>query len=398
MDEQISKPKRNPNGGGWYVENADGTVTNKKYYYDAHGERYLKSFRAKNKTAARKMREQWEYEHSYSAQKVVVESMPVDKYMEQYLETYKKNSVAEITYDTMQDCLNSRVRGYDLASYQMHQVTPKIIQSHVDALVESGYSKATITKTMTTIRGCFEKAYYNGDITSNPMVGIEMPSERNVKKKAKKIQFYPPEDIDKIYNEAIKKFSNGKYVYHYGMVIILMMFTGVRIGEMLGLKWKCVDLDAKTIKIENSITRIKTREDDIENKITYKDSMPKSKSAYRIVPLSQKAVFALTELRNFDKGHTDPEDYVAQSEAHRLASERNIRRCLHLIEDNAGTSVRNAGLHVLRHTFATYAIYKGMDVITLSKILGHNKPSVTQDIYVDVLERQKVSAVDLLDS
>ena len=388
--------KRNAKGDGWFIVNADKTVTNKKKYTSADGKVFCKSFRGKNKTDAKRKRELWEHENSIEDHPLIVSTMPVAKYMLYWLDTFKKNAVSESTYDSIEDCIEARVNGYPLAQYQLSQLTLPLLQSHVNALVEAGYSRATIVKTCNILNNCFKKAVSVGDMRFNPMVGIDMPSERRVKTKAKKIQFYPPDDIEKIYSEALKRFSNGALVYHHGPALVLMMYTGIRIGECLGLKWGSVDFSKGRIIISNAIIRVKNRDEDATTKTLYKDSAPKTETSNRVVPLSDRAIEALWELYTLGVGHNSSEDYVVQSELHNRASERNIRRTLHLLEEHTSTSVQGAGLHVLRHTFASYAIYRGMDIITLSKILGHARPSVTSDVYVDIIDQQKVDAIKLL--
>jgi integrase len=316
--------------------------------------------------------------------------------MTSWLNTYKKSSVAPSTYDSIEDCIENRIKSYDLATYQMNQLSMEILQNHINTLVEKGYSRATIKKTYDILNNCFKKATQKGDISENPMGGVEMPSERMVKTKVKKIQFYPISDIEKIVKDAKRTYKTGKPIYQHGDTILLMLFTGIRIGECIGLKWRNVDFDNKRIHIENNIIRIKNRNaKENDNQTLYMDSDVKSRSSNRYIPLSKIAYEALQSLYNKNKGFNSPENYVVQSQLHNMASERNIRRTLHAIEGNAKTSIRGAGLHVLRHSFASYMIYKGIDIVTLSRLLGHSKPSITMDIYVDIIEEQKINAINL---
>ena len=104
------------------------------------------------------------------------------------------------------------------------------------------------------------------------------------------------------------------------------------------------------------------------------------------------------QIRVNDGHYLENTDYVLQSSNHNMISERNLRRSLESLENMADTSVKGAGLHSLRHTFASFAIYRGVNIVTLSNLLGHASPSVTSDVYVGVIDNQKVDAVDLLDN
>lgn len=102
----------------------------------------------------------------------------------------------------------------------------------------------------------------------------------------------------------------------------------------------------------------------------------------------------MEQIKKLNEGHTGPQDYLALTNKYRLTNESNINRTLKSIESNATTSVKGCRVHCLRHTFASYMIYKGADIVTLSKILGHSKPSVTMNEYVDIIEEQKTNAID----
>ena len=107
--EERATSKRNPKGEGWYTANSDKTITNKKKYTDANGNTFCKSFRGKNKTEAKRKREKWEQENSIEDHPLVISTMSVPEYMYIWLNTYKKNSIGENSYDAIEDCIESRV-------------------------------------------------------------------------------------------------------------------------------------------------------------------------------------------------------------------------------------------------------------------------------------------------
>lgn len=390
--------KRGPKGDGWFVKNKDGSYSNKKVYKDAEGVPHTKTFRAKRKSDATEMRMKWETENAIAEHPEITKSITVIEYFWYWLNTFKKTSLSDSAYDNYCDCLNSRINGYDIAHMQMHQLDMSILQTYFNQLVEKGYSLATIQKTRNILNAGFKKAILLKYIRTNPLDGLDRISERAVKTKAKKIQFYPESDVNLLFDKADKRFSNNKHVYHYGMAIVLMIYTGMRWEEAAGLKWGCVDFDNNRISIQNVVTRSVNREPNAKNKIKYTDSIPKTDNSKRTIPLPKRAIYALKELKDLDNGHISSEDYVIQTMNHgERVSERNVTRALRALEKDANTSVQGAGLHVLRHTFASLLIYKGVDIVTVSKLMGHAKPSITENIYIDIIEEQKISAISLLD-
>lgn len=391
--------RRNSKGEGWYVVNKDKTITNKKKYVDGSGKEFLKSFRGRTKTEARHLREKWEQESYVCDHPIVIQTMTVPEYMYNWLDTYKKNSISESSYDAIEDTIENRVKGYDLERYQIGQLTVDIMQRHINQLVAHPYSKATIKRTASVLRNCFDKAVVKRDMQFNPMDGVELPSEKKVLVKTKTIQFYPPDDMAKLCAEAYRRHPKGELVHPNGAIIIFLMYTGLRIGEGQALKWGNVDFDHRKINVEGTMIRVKNREDtDDEHKTLYKITDTKTETSKRSVPLCAPAIEALWQIRVNDGHYLENTDYVLQSSNHNMISERNLRRSLESLENMADTSVKGAGLHSLRHTFASFAIYRGVNIVTLSKLLGHASPSVTSDVYVGVIDNQKVDAVDLLDN
>ena len=383
-------------GDGTFITNKSGSVTLQKYYgIDETGKKIYKKFTAKNKTTAKEMARQ--YEQSFiSPNSIEVEKMTFIEYFKRWAELYKKNSVKATTYNAIEYCISSRIEPYEIARLQMKQLSSDIFQRYINTLVDAKYSRATIVKTYNTINNCLKMAETKGDIRVNPLRLVSIPSEAKVLTKEKEIEFFAEDDIKKLLNEAEQTDKTGKLKHLYGYEIIFLIYTGLRIGEACALCWKDIDLENKRMNIVSSSSIIHTNDGSRRTKEII--SSPKTNKGKRTVFLTKQAIYALTKMREKNSKYLDDDDRVFITTVGTPLNRRNLRRSLNSLQKQANTSIQNSGLHVLRHTFATLAISKNIDLKTISQMLGHSKVSTTYNIYVHFIENNAIKALSALDN
>lgn len=412
MDEEkkinVDEPKKNKKqkrgqGEGSIYQLPNKTWTaRKRYGKKENGKANIVAFYGKSKTEARDKLKKYEEELKLKSAENIKKNT-FEEYFEHWLYTYKRKEVKDNTFEAMEYCYNCRIKPYFIAKIQMHNLNSETFQKYINALTDSDekYSHATIKKTYDTINNCLTHAVEIGDIIKNPMFGVKLPSKDKVQTQEKEIEFFTEEDAEKIFTEAQRKFNTGSYYYKYGFAIILLLYTGLRIGEGIGLTWRDVDLDKNIITINNSITRIKQRDDEYKPidgiPRVVKNNSPKTKKGTRDVYLTQRAKFAIEQIKIQNAPRTKPDDFLFISDSGELANAKNIRRTLNAIQKNAETTIQNSGLHVLRHSFATLLLSRGVDIKIISELLGHAKVSTTYDIYAHLFAKQKIEAIASLD-
>ena len=127
-------------------------------------------------------------------------------------------------------------------------------------------------------------------------------------------------------------------------------------------------------------------------------STPKTNKGKRTVFLTKQAINAIMKIREKNSKYLNDNDRVFVTTVGTPLNRRNLRRSLNSLQKNAKTSIQNSGLHVLRHTFATLAIEKNVDLKTISQMLGHAKVSTTYNIYVHFIESNAAKALSVLDN
>ena len=151
--------------------------------------------------------------------------------------------------------------------------------------------------------------------------------------------------------------------------VILCLYTGLRIGELLALTWEDVDFKKNEIIVDKACHDSKK-----DGKYDRPCDQPKTESSIRIIPIPKQLIPMLRETKQKNNSK-----YVV-GYGEKNISIRSYQSSFALLLNKLNISHR--GFHSLRHTFATRAIECGMDVKTLSEILEHKNPTVTLNRYV----------------
>lgn len=171
--------------------------------------------------------------------------------------------------------------------------------------------------------------------------------------------------------------------------IILCFYTGIRLGELCALKWSDIDFEAGTMSISRSVSRIRNFETS-ETKTQLYVGTPKSNTSCRKIPLP---AFLLKMAEENRLGPVSENCYVLSGNADPF-DPRVYQRLYKNLLKKAG--IRTRKFHAIRHTFATRALELGVDIKTLSEILGHSNVSITLNVYAHSLMEQKKKAIDKL--
>lgn len=167
--------------------------------------------------------------------------------------------------------------------------------------------------------------------------------------------------------------------------ILISLNMGLRIGEICALRWKDIDLVNNILHVRHTITRVKNTNPNISAKTILIMDTPKTKTSIRDIPITSK-MYNILSIARFSA----TSDFVV-SVSPSFVSPRTFEYRFHKKLKECNMSQIN--YHALRHTFATRCIEKGVDIKTLSEILGHSSVSITLNTYVHssmTLKRQQL--------
>ncbi len=157
------------------------------------------------------------------------------------------------------------------------------------------------------------------------------------------------------------------------VALLLCLYTGLRIGEVCGLKWENIDLKKRVLYVRRTVIRIKNTNPTKSYKTELIESTPKSETSLREIPIPD---FLVEILKRFQL----QDNFYILSGSETLYDPRQLENTYTKIIKKCG--IRYSKFHTLRHTFATRCIESKMDIKTLSEILGHASVEITLKIYV----------------
>lgn len=304
---------------------------------------------------------------------ITADKMTLAEWLDTWNEEYHQKAVKTTTYN---DNL-SKIKHIkeSLGSIKLKALRQDHIQKYANELQEQGKKPGTIKRYIGLLHTALSQAVKNRIIQSNPAAGISCPKED---KAARAV-------LNREQQRLFTKYAKESYLYN---AFMLMLRTGLRSGELRGLKYEHIDKKAGLLHIVNNLQYV--------GKKTYKNQSPKSKMSIRDIPLTrdileiiqaQKAQ-PLTNIQGYIfTNHTDGSSLKTAT----LRDE--IKRILKKIRAD-GYEMPDITPHSLRHTFATRAIEAGMQPQVLKTILGHSSLAMTMDLYSHVLPDTKREAME----
>ena len=296
-----------------------------------------------------------------------------------WLTNYEKPTMKPRTYEQYEKIAYTRLIP-DLGKYDLEDLTPMVVQKYVAELMQSGNMKTggglaanSIKPITTVIRQSLSIACYL-KIAS----GCELEKLKVPKSEEKPVECFTEEEQRKI-EQAVMQDRRDKM-----RGVIICLYTGLRIGELLALEWSDIDFQKGTL----SVNKTCYDSTDSEGRYVRKNGKPKTLKSRRVIPLPKQLLPMLKNMKKNSQG-----DLVIM-DRDKIPSVRAYQRSFQLLQKKIG--IPHHGFHSLRHTFATRALECGMDVKSLSEILGHKNAAITLNRYVHSLLEHKKSMMDKL--
>lgn len=294
-----------------------------------------------------------------------------------WMEQYKKNQVKIGTYTNYDKYFECAIKDR-LGDKRITDIRGEHIQKLYNDLNKEGYALSSIKIIAAVLNGCMNQALRNGLIERNPVKLAELPRQ---KEKEERIA------MTKEQQALFMEYSKQSYLYN---LFAVMLRTGMRSGEIRGLKYTDIDKQKNVIHVQRTLKYIEG--------IGYIEDTPKTKTSKRDIPLTSDILEFLEAQRNYwGFKVTKIDGYLFCTEnGDPLGRERlqgEIDRTIKRIRA-AGHDFPRITPHVFRHTFATRAIEAGMPPQVLKTILGHSSLAMTMDLYSHVLPDTKANEME----
>lgn len=302
--------------------------------------------------------------------------MKYNEWLGVWLENYIKPSVKQKTYNIYFQMIEKHINP-TIGGYFLEDLTPMILQTFVTRLLNEGNLKthkglavSTVNLIVTIIQSSLKTAFMLGEAKEYVADKIKRP--RLTQKSVSCFSVAEQKKIEQAVSAQDKMFG-----------VVLSLYTGLRIGELLALTWQDIDFQRGLLSVSKTCYDGKT-----ESGFGQIVDEPKTQSSKRVIPIPKQLLHALKELKRINKS-----DYVISSGGKPITV-RSYQRGFELLLARLGIS--HKGFHSLRHTFATRALECGMDVKTLSEILGHKNATITLNRYAHSLLEHKTDMMNKL--
>lgn len=294
----------------------------------------------------------------------------LNEWIKLYVATASKPKTIDRYTDIVEKHIVPQLGECDLAELNLIQ-----LQRFVTYLMQSGNLKtngglasSTINVIITVIQNSLKTAFAVGLIDTYFANAIKRP-----KTKDRAVNCFTVSEQKTIVDYIL---THKKYNL-YGIVIDF--FTGLRIGELLALTWDDIDLKSHILSVTKTC---------YDGKGGRTINAPKTNSSKRLIPFSKQLLPLLKELKQIGGS------YVVTNRCGNYVILRTYQRSFELLLKRL--NIPHKGFHSIRHTFATRALELGMDVKTLSEVLGHKNATITLNRYVHSLMEHKSEMMNRL--
>lgn len=307
--------------------------------------------------------------------------LPSEYTFAQWLDYWYKDIILPQIEETTAYGYRGMIENYlkpQLGEIRLQKLTARDIQQYYTWLMdEKELSPNTVIKHHNLLTNTLNAAERQEYITKNPMRAVSPP-----KKRQREAKFYTPEQLGILLDKAVGT--------RLELPVFICAYLGLRRGELCGLRWSDVDLEHKTITIENTRTQAGKKEIEKGTK-----TVSSTRTLYlpdTLCDMLKAAKEHQQACRAEYKNAYDDNDYVVVMEDGRPFRPNYLSELFgKFLADN---DLPKIVLHELRHTFASLSNQAGIPAYNIGKALGHSTPATTQKIYTHLLDQTHTQAVE----
>lgn len=379
--------KSNGEGTTW-TEKRNG----KNYYrgqictgFDDNGKKIIKSFSSFSKTKLNKKMDEYKYKLNAGILSIDTE-VNLQDYCYVWLFEYKKIELKPSSFARYEGIYRNYIKGTSLAKIPIVELKTIHFQKFINEIALSK-TISTAKSVKKTIVSCLNYALKEDIIMKNYCSFVTLPKE-------------PPKDKYLVFTtneqqEIINSLDNSTY----DMAILLSFGTGLRLGELIALKWTDLDFFNKTITVNKALKQVNVVNDDGTRSSKLLMQTPKTESSYRTIPIPPIIIEKLKEYYNKQASYIsmlkkayNNQEFIFTDAIGLPLEPRVLPRHYKKILDKLEIPYRN--FHSIRHSYATRLFEASVPVKTVQALLGHSDITTTMNIYTHVMPEEKTKAAD----
>ncbi|NFH89146.1 site-specific integrase [Clostridium botulinum] len=363
-------------GSAWYYYFEAGKINGKRNKIERKGGNTKKEALAALRLALNELNDTGSCIHETN--------MSFSDYLDYWFNEYVMKNCKYNTQQTYKTFININLKP-NLGIYKLKQLNYAGLQEFLNKQYAHGYSKNTLARLRSIITHSLEMAVFPYDLIKvNPAQYLTIPRFDNISKKNIVISI-------ENFNKIIERFPCRTSFY---IPLQIALNTGMRVGEVCGLTWDCVDFENKTIRVEK-ILIFKTKQG-------YEFGTPKTKKSIRTISIGDTLINILKSHKKWQEQNKqeygeyyNDNNFVCTKENGSFVTMTSLRYLSRIVNMELQIEFN---FHSLRHTHATMLLEGGANIKDIQDRLGHSSLSTTMNIYSHVTNKMKNDTVNILEN
>lgn len=318
------------------------------------------------------------------------EKITLQDWYKKWLFEFKANELKTSTIEWYFYYYKKYIKGSEIGIVKLKDLNTPMIQCYYNKLSAKGKTPNTIRRLNKALKCCLRYAKNFNYIFTNYCEGLVLP----------KLPYSNEEKLKAFTVEEQCEFIKAIEGHKYRIVFIVALGTGLRIGELIALRWTDIDFGNSILSVSKSLSRGYKIIDE-KRKFIIEETTPKTRSSIRTVEIPSNILKELKfhkkvqdEYKKKYKDIYNDKNFIFANEIGNFILPDTLNKAMNkILKDN---NIRYIKFHGLRHTYATRLFERNVPLKTVQKLLGHSSIKMTADIYTHVIGSEKTKAVEKL--
>lgn len=308
-----------------------------------------------------------------------------------WLFDYRKQDLKPKSFQRYHGIYTKYIENTDLGNIKLNDLRTMHIQRYYKRLLDEKTTPSTIEQINTKLKTCLGEAERQGYIQKNWCKFVTLPKKLDNK------------EVKVLTKEEQERFLKAIKGHELELLYTLALGTGLRIGELLGLKWNDINFNASELQVNRTLQRTPIYENNKIVRYEVQETTPKTKNSFRTVPIPKNITKNLITYKKEQDIHIslikeeyNNKYYVFCDKLGKPIDDKKPGRNLKSILTSI--NIETIKFHALRHTYATRLFELDVAPKTVQHLLGHADIETTMNIYTKVMPEQKLKAVDKINN
>lgn len=319
------------------------------------------------------------------------DKLTVSDWFYSWLFDYRKQDLKPKSFQRYHGIYKNYIENTDFGNIKLNDLRTTHLQRHYKKLLDNGVTPTTIRQINTNLKTCLNEAERQGYIQKNWCKLVTLPKKEDNK------------EVKVLTKQEQEKFLKAIKGHELELLYIVALGTGLRIGEILGLKWSDIDFKNNELHVNRSLQKAAIYEDDKIVRYEVQETTPKTKNSLRTIPVPQNIIKKLRTHKNEQnelilllQEEYDNKNHVFCNKLGKPIEDKRPGRNLKTILTSI--DIEPIKFHALRHTYATRLFEAGIPPKTVQHLMGHSDIDTTMNIYTHVMKEKKLEAIDKINS